>query len=118
MTHEFGKRVRERRQALCQRGPQFSLRQVAERVGVTPSFLSKVERGDLPPPSEAAIKRLAAILEENQDELLALAGKLSSDLKDAILRRPALMATLIRRVNEADDQQVLQIIGEVRKGRR
>jgi len=117
MNEEFGKRIRERRLAQSHKGPQYSLRQVATTVGVTPSFLSKVERGDLPPPAAATIKKLAEVLGENPDVLLALAGKVSSDLKDVILKRPELVAELIRQVKNAPDQAVLRFVREVRDGK-
>ena len=66
------------------------------RIDVEPSFLSKVERGIEPPPSEEKIVALARDLGEDPDVLLALAGKVSSDLKKIICRRPALFAQLIR----------------------
>jgi len=86
-------------------------------IDVTPSFLSKVERGDLPPPSEETIKKLAVVLGENPDMLLALAGKVSSDLKEVILKRPELVADLIRQVKNVPDQAVLRIVREVRDGK-
>ena len=63
------------------------MRQVAQRIGVEPAYLSKIERDQMAPPSEAAIRRLAAELNEDPDLLLAMAGKVSSDLKHIILRR-------------------------------
>jgi len=117
MDERFGKRVREGRVALNHKGPQYSLRQVATAVGVTPSFLSKVERGELPPPSEVTIKKLAAVLGDNPDVLLALAGKVSSDLKEVILKRPELISDLIRVVRDTPDQGVLRIVREVRDGK-
>jgi transcriptional regulator with XRE-family HTH domain len=117
MGNTFGQRVRERRVALSGKEQEYSLRQVAKRVGVTPSFLSKVERGDLPPPSEEKIKRLAEVLEENPDLLLAVAGKVSSDLREAIVKRPQLFAELIRQVKDLPEQAVLRIVREVRDGK-
>jgi transcriptional regulator with XRE-family HTH domain len=90
---------------------------VALRVGVTPSFLSKVERGELPPPSEETIKKLAAVLGDNPDVLLALAGKVSADLREVILKRPELFAQLIRQTKDVPDQTVLKIINEVGEGK-
>ena len=117
MNADFGKRIRERREALCQHDSLYTLRQVAATVGVTPSFLSKVERGALPPPSEDTIKELARVLGENADVLLAMAGKVSSDLKAAIVKRPKLIADLIRLVQDTPDEGVLRIVREVRDGK-
>jgi len=113
---DFGQFVRDRRERLRQGDPRFSVRQVAQRIGVEPSFLSKVERGESPPPSEARIADLARELGEDPDVLLALAGKVSSDLQEAIRKRPELFAALIRELRDAPDQAVLRIVREVRDG--
>jgi len=117
MNDGFGQRIRERRVAMSHRGPQYSLRQVAATVEITPSFLSKVERGDLPPPSEETIKKLAKVLGENPDVLLALAGKVSSDLREVIVKRPELFGQLIRQMKDAPEHAVLRIVREVRDGK-
>ena len=117
MAETFGSYVRNRRLSLNDKQPQFSLRRVAMTIGVTPSFLSKVERGDLPPPSEETVKKLAGVLMENQDVLLALAGKVSSDLREAIMKRPQLFAELIRQIKDAPEASVLRIVREVRDGK-
>jgi transcriptional regulator with XRE-family HTH domain len=86
-------------------------------VGITPSFLSKVERGELPPPSEETIKKLATSLGENPDVLLAMAGKVSSDLREVIVKRPELFGQLIRQMTDAPEHAVLRIVREVRDGK-
>jgi transcriptional regulator with XRE-family HTH domain len=116
MGDTFGSYVRDRREALRQSDATFSVRQVAMRVGVEPSFLSKVERGEAPPPSEAKIVALARELGEDADVLLALAGKVSSDLQEVIRRRPELFAALIRQLKGAPDNALLRVVREVRDG--
>jgi len=112
----FGNYIRERRLALQAGDRAFSLRQVAERVGVEPSFLSKVEREEQPPPSEAKIVALAMELGEDPDLLLALAGKVGSDLQEIIRKRPRLFAELIRQLKDLPDHAVLRLVREVRDG--
>ena len=116
MDNDFGTFVRSRREALRAGDRSFSVRQVAGRVGIEPSYLSKIERGDQPPPGEAAIIAIANELGEDPDVLLALAGKVSTDLRDAILKRPALFAELIRELKNQPDHAVLRIVREVRDG--
>lgn len=113
---DFGPFIRERRERLLEVDPAFSLRKVAQRIAVEPSYLSKVERGEQPPPSEAKIVALARELDVNADVLLALAGRVSSDLKEAIVRRPQLFAELIRELRELPDHAVLRLVREVRDG--
>jgi len=116
MTNGFGEFVRKRRETLREEDRRYSVRQLAQRIGVEPSFLSKVERGEVPPPSEAKIIVLAEELGEDPDVLLALAGKVSSDLQEAIRRRPELFATLIRELKDMPDHAVLRLVREVRDG--
>jgi transcriptional regulator with XRE-family HTH domain len=116
MPDAFGPYVRRRREARRQGDARFSVRQVAARIGVEPSYLSKVERGSEAPPSEARIRALAADLDEDPDVLLALAGKVSADLQAIILRRPALMAEIIRELKRLPAHAVLRIVREVRDG--
>ncbi|HEX6746103.1 MAG TPA: helix-turn-helix transcriptional regulator [Longimicrobium sp.] len=112
----LGEFLRERREALREKDRRYSLRQVAQRVGVEPSFLSKVERDETPPPSEDTLRRLAAELEVDADVALALAGKVSSDLQEVIRRRPLLFAALLRELKDLPDHAVLRLVREVRDG--
>ncbi len=112
----FGKLVRARREALRREDSRYSVRQVAQRIGVQPSYLSKVERGDVAPPSETTICKIADELDENSDVLLAMAGKVSSDLQDAIRKRPEVFAELIRELRNQPDHAVLRLVREVRDG--
>ena len=48
--------------------------------------------------------------------LLALAGKVSSDLQEIIRKRPKLFAELIRQMREAPDDAILRVVREVRDG--
>ena len=113
---DFGQFVRNRREALRADDPSFSVRQVAGRIGVQPSYLSKVEREEVAPPSEETIRRLASDLDVDSDVLLALAGKVSADLMETIRRRPALFAELIRQLRDMPDHAVLRLVREVRDG--
>jgi len=112
----FGGFVRDRREALRTQDSSYSVRQVAARIGVQPSYLSKVERDETAPPSEAKVKALAEELGLDPDVLLALAGKVSTDLQDVIRKRPELFSALIRQLKDAPDNAVLRVVREVRDG--
>jgi transcriptional regulator with XRE-family HTH domain len=112
----FGEFIRKRREELREKDRSYSVRQVAARIGVQPSFLSKVERGEQPPPSEKKTVALAKELRIDADVLLALAGKVSSDLQEVIRCRPMLFAQLIRDLKDLPDHAVLRIVREVRDG--
>ena len=116
MRIEFGKYVRERRKTLSASGRGYSVRQVATRVGFEPSYLSKVERNETPPPSEEKIVKLARELGEDPDVMLALAGKVSDELQAVIRKRPKLFADLIRQLKDLPDHAILRVVREVRDG--
>ncbi len=112
----FGQFLRESREAKVATDRTFSLRKVADRVGIEPSYLSKIERDEQPPPGEGVIRLLAQDLSEDPDVLLALAGKVSSDLLAIIRTRPRLFADLIRQLKNMPDHAVLRLVREVRDG--
>lgn len=112
----FGEHIRQRRETLLVSDKQFSLRQVAARIGIEPAYLSKIERGVFSPPSEEVIVKLAAMLNEDADILLAMAGKMSSELQQIILERPQLFADLLRQLKTIPDHAILRVVREVKDG--
>ena len=117
MENIFGSYIREKREAFKAKDSRYSLRQVAMRVGIEPSYLSKLERGEQKYLSEEKIIALADDLGEDHDILLALSGKISQDIQKIIRKRPKLFAQLIRDIKDVPDQAVLHIVREVRDGK-
>ncbi len=113
---QFGAHLRKAREALQADDKTYSLRQVAKRVGIEPAYLSKIERGVFPPPSEEVIVKLAQVLGEDKDVLLALAGKLSSDLQEIIMQRPQLFAELLRQLKTMPNHALVRVVREVKDG--
>lgn len=111
-----GPYIREHRESLKLEDRRYSLRQVACRVGIEPAYLSKIEREEMAPPSEDTLKKLAADLGLDEDLLLALAGKVSSDLQAIICQRPKLFAQLLRQLKDAPDHALLRVVREVTDG--
>jgi HTH-type transcriptional regulator, competence development regulator len=87
----FGALVRREREA-----KEIGLREMAKKIGVSPTYLSKVERDEFPPPAEDKVRKIAEIIGRDADELLALAGRVASDLTDIIRQRPREMADFLR----------------------
>ncbi|WP_081605767.1 helix-turn-helix domain-containing protein [Rhodopirellula europaea] len=90
----FGSRVRMLR-ASC----GLTQQQVADRTGVSVSYISKVENdrlhfGDYP--SEKFIHKLAGELEADEDELLLLADKVPASIRKRIRQRPELFRKLAK----------------------
>jgi len=113
---EFGAAVRRLREARAATDAGFSLRQVASRCAITPAYLSRVERGEVAPPGEETLVKLAKEIGEDPDVLLAMAGKVSADLRAIIIARPKLFADLIRSIKDAPDNSLLRVVREVRDG--
>jgi len=114
---EFGEYIRERRFVLQEtRGKDYSLRKVAGRIDIQPSYLSRIERGTDIPPSEKKLKALAEDLDLDKDIVMAMAGKVSSDLQEIIRKRPRLFSDLIRNLKDVPDEAVLKVVREVHDG--
>jgi HTH-type transcriptional regulator, competence development regulator len=84
----FGPIVRTRRK---QKG--YGLIELAERLGMSPAYLSRIERGHENAPRDEIIERIAAILDIPLDELFIQANRLPTDMRDDMRR----VVTLYRR---------------------
>jgi HTH-type transcriptional regulator, competence development regulator len=100
----FGATIRRLREG------KFTLRKFAEKVSISPTYLSKIERDEFPAPGEDAVRRMAEFLNEDPDELLALAGKVSSDLPGIIQKHPREMATFLRAAKGLTAQDIEKFI--------
>ena len=107
----YARQVRERRREANLR---YSIRQTAQRIGVEPGYLSRIERGETPPPSEAMVRRLAEDLGEDTDLLLAMAGKVARDIREIIIQRPIIFAELIRSLGEVSDEELAILVRKIR----
>ena len=112
----FGTHIRKVRLNLGETSNGWSLRTVAGLVQLEPSYLSKIEREIEPPPGEETILRLAHTLNEDADVLLAIAGKVSSDLRAIICKRPKLFSNLLRQLKSMPDHAILRIARDVTDG--
>ncbi len=81
-SQKFGAKLRELRTKAG-----LSLRELASKVNVDFTYLSKIENGVLPPPSDKVIRQLAETLNADKDELLTLAGKIPSDIAEILKDR-------------------------------
>lgn len=101
MKINFGSTVRSLR---TKRG--IGLRKFAREVGISPTYLSKIERGEFPPPAEDKIVTIAAALEQDLDVMLALAGRVSTDLGEAIRRYPQELGALLRASAQLGQEEI------------
>ncbi len=84
MIETFGKRLRALRRAVS-----ISQRELASRVGVDFSYISKIENGRLPPPAAETIVKICEVLGVGPDELLAVTGKIPPGVEQSIGSSPA-----------------------------
>jgi HTH-type transcriptional regulator, competence development regulator len=70
----FGERIRQLRKER-----KMSQRGLADRVGIDFTYLSKIENNRADPPSDEVIRKMARELEVEEEELLAMAIKVSAD---------------------------------------
>lgn len=112
----FGETIRKLREERRKKDSGFTLRKFAGRVGLSPTYLSKIERDEFPPPAEDKIILIAKELGVEADELLALAGKVPSDLSEIILKRPRIMAKFLRKVSSLDEEDIKKITRKIEDG--
>lgn len=113
----FGDRVRGLREEKKRHDPKFSLRKFAEAVGISPTFLSKIETGEFAPPAPDKIKNMAELLGVDADELLALANKVDPDLSDIIRDQPKAMADFLRTARDMNlsEEDLRKLTDELRQ---
>lgn len=85
----FGPHLRQLRE---RRG--LSLRELAESLDVSCSYLSQVERDLAAPPTQQRLLSLAYILEVDPDRLFLAAGRIPKDVEVMLRRRPELLQTI------------------------
>lgn len=83
MKKTFGTALKELR-----RSKDVSQRELAEKVGVDFSYISKLENDRLPPPSADTIMKICNTLELPAEQLLFESGKISPDMTLAISSSP------------------------------
>lgn len=105
----FGAIIREERERRKHGDPEFSLRKFAAKVGISPTFLSKIETDEFAPPSAENIKKMAEYLEIDQNMLLAKANKIDPDLTKIITKQPVEIANFLRTVDGLSKEKLKEI---------
>jgi transcriptional regulator with XRE-family HTH domain len=107
----FGDRVRELRTA-----KGLSQRALGEQVGVSFTYVSKVENGKLDfgdYPSEDLICRLATALDADEEDLLLLAEKIPEPIRRRFFERP----DAFRLIARLDDKRLDRVLAFINGGR-
>jgi transcriptional regulator with XRE-family HTH domain len=81
----------------------YTLADVAKRVPMSASNLSRLELGSQGPPADEVIERLAAVLHADPDELLQVAGRVGGGqtFEQVVLARLKEIGRDVREVKEA-----------------
>ena len=109
---KFGAFVRRHREAR-----EIGLREMAKMIGVSPTYLSKVERDEFAAPAEDKVKAIAKIIDCDADDLMARAGRVSSDLADIIKRHPVELAALLRTTKGLTADEMTKLARQVQKAK-
>lgn len=109
---KLGERIKRIRQAR-----ELGLRETATKVGISSTYLSRIENCQDPtPPKEKVIRDLAAVLEDDFDELMRLAGRVPEDVQKVLKADPQ-MATFLRtaRQQKVTGTELLEMLDARRK---
>ena len=75
----------------------ISLRKFAQAVGISPTMMCKIEHDEKGfKAGEQTLLKIADLLDVNSDDLLAMAGKIPSDVKEVFFLEPQGWAKLLR----------------------
>lgn len=113
---KFGEKIRTLRKA-----KNFGQRDLADRVGVSFTYISKIENSRLDfgeVPSEELIVKLALALDADADELMLLGQKVPEKVRRRVLERPDAFLKLAALDDDALDRVVHGLDHEPARGRR
>ena len=85
---------------------QLGLRSFARATDLSPSYLSRIERDCVPPPSAEIIVRIAGALRTDADGLLEAAGLIPRSVLTFIQSRPETIKKIVSLVDGLTDDQV------------
>jgi transcriptional regulator with XRE-family HTH domain len=108
----FGAFIRRKRE-----GKEIGLREMAKKVGISPTYMSKVERDEFQPPAEDKVRAIAEILGCDVDDLLARAGRVSSEITDIIKRHPVELAALLRTTKGMTVDDIARLAKQAQKAK-
>jgi transcriptional regulator with XRE-family HTH domain len=91
----FGETIRDLRVA-----QELGLRDTAAKVGISPAYLSRIERGKESPPRPEVIKELAKTLAADPDVLFRLSSSTDPEVVGYLHETPEVMA-LLRYIKDA-----------------
>lgn len=100
-NRRLGRFIKKHREKKRETDPSFSVRGLATKIGMSATYLSKIERGEIPA-SDGAIQELADVLGIDINEIFAQAGKIEPELEKKLVTHKAAeeMSVFLRRASE------------------
>lgn len=92
----FGETIRDLRVA-----QDLGLRETAMKIGISPAYLSRIERGKERPPRPDVIKTLAKVLAADPDVLFRLSSSTDPEVVDYLHDQPEVL-NLLRFIKETN----------------
>ena len=94
----------------------FSLRKFAEKVGVSPTYLSLIETGQASQqPTVDRIKRMAELLNVDADQWIQLAGRVSDELEEMNRDNPQMMPALLRIARNTPPEELAKLAAKAER---
>ena len=118
MVNEFAEQTFGQTLRALRMDKDVTLRDMARRLDVTPTYLSQVEQDKFNPPTEDRIKQMGEVLrlpQEQMDELVAMAGRVSTDLREAVTEHPREMATFLRTARGLTAEDICDLTEQAQK---
>lgn len=108
---DFGETIRELRVA-----QNLGLRETATKVNISPTYLSRIERGKECPPRPEVIKELAHVLAADPDVLFRLSSSTDPEIVTFLHDKPTIM-NLLRHIKAADlsDAEIEQFTNKAQR---
>ncbi len=90
---------------------ELSLRSLARKLEITPSYLSDIEN-DRRIPAQEVIQAISKELKLDFDELMGRAGRIHDDTERYMKRNPVI-GVLFRKISNLSDEKVQQLLKQV-----
>jgi transcriptional regulator with XRE-family HTH domain len=111
----FGDIIRQEREKRKTGNPEYSLRKFAKAVGISPTFLSKIETNEFDPPKAEKIIKMAELLEIQPEKLLAKAEKMDPELERIVTERQVELASFLRTADGMSSEQLKRMAEAAKK---
>lgn len=106
----FGNTIRWRRESR-----RIGLRALARATRLSPSYLSRIERNRVPPPSPDVIGRLAEALNADAEDLLTTAGIVPDSVLGFLRRRPGVAARILSLLGELNEDEIVELVNDLQR---